>query len=39
MNINHESVEMDSALASDIGRECVIKEVHQHGLACPDITI
>jgi hypothetical protein len=39
MDIKHERVEMYASLMGDACGECVVEEVHEHSLSCPDIAV
>lgn len=39
MYINHECMKMGTSLSLDIVRESIVKEIHQHALSGPDISV
>lgn len=39
VHVDHERVEVHAALAGDGGREGVVEEVHEHGLAGADVAV
>ena len=39
VHVDHERVEVYATLLGNVGWECVVKQVHEHSLACPDIAV
>ena len=39
VHVNHERVEVYATLLGNVGWECVVKQVHEHGLAGADISV
>jgi hypothetical protein len=39
VDVNHEGMKVNASLAADLGREGIVKEVHEHGLSGSDIAV
>jgi hypothetical protein len=37
MNVNHKRVEVNPPLSSDVGWECLVEQIHKHGLSGSDV--